>query len=120
MRARAIALPCVLWIGSALLITDAAATQETAPPRATMAVVGGFLIDGFGGPPRPSAVVLVQDDTIVAVGEEGGLPVPAGTKIIDANGFTVMPGLIDAHVHLYILGHGDYPTWHELVRTTRR
>ena len=27
-----------------------------------------------------------------------------------------MPGLIDAHVHLDILGHGDYPTWHDMVR----
>ena len=37
-------------------------------------------------------------------------------EIVDANGFTVMPGLIDTHVHLDILGHGDYPTWHGMVR----
>jgi imidazolonepropionase-like amidohydrolase len=42
--------------------------------------------------------------------------VPAGARVIDANGFTVMPGLIETHAHLDILGHGDYPTWHDMVR----
>jgi imidazolonepropionase-like amidohydrolase len=82
----------------------------------TLAVVGGFLIDGFGGPPRPDAVVLVRGEEIVAVGSEGDLDVPEGAEVIDANGHTVMPGLIDTHVHLDILGHGDYPTWHDMVR----
>ncbi|HSF19013.1 MAG TPA: amidohydrolase family protein [Vicinamibacteria bacterium] len=84
--------------------------------RADLAIVGGFLLDGFGGPPRPNAVVLVRAEEIVAVGDEGTLEIPAGVEIIDANGYTVMPGLIDTHVHLDILGHGDYPTWHAMVR----
>lgn len=82
----------------------------------TVAVVGGFLIDGFGGPPVHDSVVLIEGDRITAVGEEGRLTIPSGARIVDANGYTVMPGLIDAHVHLDILGHGDYPTWHDLVR----
>jgi imidazolonepropionase-like amidohydrolase len=87
------------------------------PADSTLAIVGGFLIDGFGGPPLPDSVVLVKGDQIVAVGQEGRLSVPAGARVIDANGYTVMPGLIDTHVHLDILGHGDYPTWHDMVRT---
>lgn len=83
---------------------------------ATLAIVGGFLIDGSGGPPLHDAVVLVRGDRIVAVGDEDDTPVPAGARVVDANGFTVMPGLIDTHVHLDILGHGDYPTWHGMVR----
>ena len=88
------------------------------PPaiKASLAIVGGFLIDGFGGPPVHDSVVLIGGDRIVAVGEEGKLAVPPGARVIDANGYTVMPGLIDAHVHLDILGHGDYPTWHNMVR----
>ena len=82
----------------------------------TVAVVGGFLIDGFGGPPLHDSVVLIEADRITAVGEEGRLAIPSGARIVDANGYTVMPGLIDAHVHLDILGHGDYPTWHDMVR----
>lgn len=89
--------------------------QRTTTP-ATLAIIGGFLIDGFGGPPLADSVVLIKGDQIVAVGEEGRLAVPDGARVIDANGHTVMPGLIDAHVHLDILGHGDYPTWHDMVR----
>jgi imidazolonepropionase-like amidohydrolase len=94
------------------------AQRAAAPPaaKATLAIVGGFLIDGFGGPPRPNAVVLVENDRIVAVGDEGRLPVPASARVIDANGLTVMPGLIDAHVHLDIMGHGEYVPWHDMVR----
>jgi hypothetical protein len=70
----------------------AAQTPTAAPIKATLAVVGGFLLDGFGGPGRPNAVVLVGGDKIVAVGEEGRLAIPPGAKIVDANGYTVMLG----------------------------
>jgi imidazolonepropionase-like amidohydrolase len=106
-------------VAAALLGSPAEVRPQPAPPQggaATLAIVGGFLIDGFGGPPVRDAVVLVSGDRIVAVGEEGRLAVPPGARVVDANGYTVMPGLIDAHVHLDILGHGDYPTWHDLVR----
>jgi imidazolonepropionase-like amidohydrolase len=81
-----------------------------------IAIVGGFLIDGFGGPPLPNAVVLIEGERIVRVGTAGSFEIPAGTTVVDAEGMTVIPGLIDTHVHLDILGHGDYPTWHEMVR----
>ena len=105
---------CLTWF--ALVCLVASSTTRAIAQEQTLAVVGGFLIDGFGGPPRPDAVVLVEGNEIVAVGREGELAVPPTARVIDANGFTVMPGLIDAHVHLDILGHGDYPTWHGLVR----
>lgn len=103
----------------ALAPAKAARSQPAAgvPPPATLAVVGGLLLDGFGGPPASDSVILINGDRIVAVGAEGQLSVPAGVRVIDANGYTVMPGLIDAHVHLDLLGHGDYPAWHDMVRT---
>jgi imidazolonepropionase-like amidohydrolase len=98
------------------MLGGASPAAETPAAGPNLAIVGGFLIDGFGGPPRPDAVVLVEKDKIVAVGDEGRLAVPEDAEVIDANGYTVMPGLVDAHVHLDILGHGDYPTWHGMVR----
>jgi len=76
-----------------------------------LAIVGGRLLDGYGGTPVERSVVLVRGDQIVAVGEQGKITVPAGAKVIDASGMTVMPGLIDMHVHLYNVGHTDlkYP-----------
>lgn len=92
----------------ALLAATATAAQQAKP---TLAIVGGRLIDGFGGTPVEDAVVLVAGDRVTGVGREGELAVPRGTKVIDANGRTVMPGLMDMHVHLMIVGHGNYDHW---------
>ncbi len=86
-------------------------------PRITMAVVGGRIIDGYGGPVIEDGVILIAGERIVRVGRVGEVDVPPGTTVIDANGHTVMPGLIDMHVHLHILGHGDYKRWDELYGT---
>ena len=86
--------------------------SDPQPQRATLAIVGGMLIDGHEGPPLPGAVVLVDDTRIVAVGRREALEVPDGAEVLDATGMTILPGLIDVHVHLDILGHSDYQHWH--------
>ena len=86
--------------------------RDTQPERATLAIVGGLLIDGHEGPPLPGGIVLVDGDRIVAAGSREAFAVPDGAEVIDASGMTVMPGLIDVHVHLDILGHSDYQHWH--------
>jgi imidazolonepropionase-like amidohydrolase len=86
--------------------------RDPQPERATLAIVGGLLIDGHEGPPLPGGIVLVDGDRIVAAGSRDALDVPEGAEIIDATGMTIMPGLIDVHVHLDILGHSDYQHWH--------
>ena len=96
-------------------VTSVALAQS--PPRVTMAIVGGRIIDGYGGPVIENGVILVAGDRIVSVGREGELKVPAGATVIDANGHTVMPGLIDMHVHLHLVGHGDYKRWDDLYGT---
>ena len=83
----------------------------------TLAIVGGRVIDGYGGPPIENGVILVSGERITRVGREGDVPIPAGARIVDANGMTVLPGLIDMHVHLHILGHGDYKRWDQLYGT---
>lgn len=117
MRWRGLAAAVMLAVVSAG--PAAAPAIQPAQPGAAgtpLAVVGGFLIDGYGGPPVHDAVVLIQGDRIVAAGAAADVTVPPGARVVDANGYTVMPGLLDAHVHLDILGHGDYPTWHQMVR----
>ena len=63
----------------------------------------GTLIDGHGGPAVADAGLLIEDDRIVAAGPTDALP-PLGDDVrrIDAGGGTILPGLIDAHVHLMI------------------
>lgn len=102
---------------ASLLAAPAIDLDAQPAPRPTLAVVGGRVIDGYGGPVIENGVVLVAGDRIVAIGREGELAVPAGVTIVDANGHTVLPGLIDMHVHLHIVGHGDYRRWDELYGT---
>jgi len=74
----------------------------------TTAIRAGTLIDGTGGAPVKNAVILVQGGRITAAGTN--VTVPSGATVIDLSGFTVLPGFIDAHVHLigHIIGDGDW------------
>jgi len=64
----------------------------------TTAIRCGTLIDGTGADPVCGATLIIEDDTIVAVNRDGA--VPRDADVIDAGALTVMPGLIDCHVHL--------------------
>ena len=75
------------------------------------ALVGGTLIDGFGGKPLPNSVVIIENERIKAIGQVGHLEIPKDAEVISTEGMSVMPGLWDMHVHLYINGHSDYPHW---------
>jgi imidazolonepropionase-like amidohydrolase len=79
----------------AVLATAAVAAQEP-----VLVLQGGTLIDGRGGAPIADAVVVVRGDRIAAVGRRGQIPVPAGANVIEASGRTILPGLIDMHLHL--------------------
>lgn len=75
------------------------------------ALVGGTLIDGFGGKPLQNSVILIEGERIKAVGQVGQLAVPANAEVISTEGMSVLPGLWDMHVHLMINGHSDYAHW---------
>lgn len=75
------------------------------------ALVGGTLIDGFGGTPLQNSIVLIEGDKIKAIGKIGEMEIPKGAEIISTEGMSVMPGLWDMHVHLMINGHSDYTHW---------
>jgi len=64
------------------------------------AIVGGLVIDGTGRDPICPGTVLVEDDKIGCVGAADAIQVPDDAKVIDAAGNTVMPGLIDCHMHV--------------------
>jgi len=101
-------------IGSSAFVTPRSISRPTATPpvqRATLALVGGTLIDGNGGRPVPNSVVLIDGKTIVGVGQVGTLTVPTGVRVISTEGQYVLPGLWDMHVHLMLVGHGNYAHW---------
>jgi len=61
---------------------------------------GGELVDGNGGPPISNAVLVIKGDRIEAVGTSETIKIPKGAEIIDTSRKTIIPGLIDAHLHL--------------------
>jgi len=63
------------------------------------AIVGGTLIDGTGKTPVTDSAVLIENGKIVAAGPRAEVKVPKGTKLIDATGKTILPGLWDMHAH---------------------
>ncbi|MBS1977163.1 MAG: amidohydrolase family protein [Bacteroidetes bacterium] len=75
------------------------------------ALVGGTLIDGFGGKPLQNSVIIIDGERVKAIGQVGQLTIPNNAEIISTEGMSIMPGLWDMHVHLYINGHSDYPHW---------
>lgn len=66
----------------------------------TTVIHNGQLIDGTGADPVPDATVLIQDGIIAYAGPSDRAPdVAPDTERIDANGGTIMPGLVEAHYH---------------------
>lgn len=99
-------IPLTLMVAVSLCVTTVAAQAQK-----KIALVGGMLLDGYEAPPVHNAVVLIEGNRIVAKGPAGEVQVPSDATVIDTSGKTMLPGLIDLHAHLMILGHGDYRRW---------
>jgi imidazolonepropionase-like amidohydrolase len=80
-----------------LIFCSALVTQAQTPT----AITGARVIDGTGGPAHIETVII-RDNRIVAVTDRA--EIPAGARIIDATGQTLMPGLFDLHTHLNASG----------------
>jgi imidazolonepropionase-like amidohydrolase len=65
-----------------------------------VAIRAGKLVDVVAGKVLNDQTILVSKDRITAVGPAGSVTVPPGARTIDLSGATVLPGLVDAHVHL--------------------
>jgi len=65
-----------------------------------LVIKAGKLIDGTGKAPSEDVLILIEGDKIVRVGKAEAILPPADAQVIDASDKTVMPGLIDAHVHV--------------------
>jgi imidazolonepropionase-like amidohydrolase len=79
--------------------------MSTSSPTRTpepMVILGARLIDGSGRDPIDEAALLIEDGRIVAAGPQAKVEIPKNALVIEAQGMTVLPGLIDCHVHLAI------------------
>jgi imidazolonepropionase-like amidohydrolase len=77
------------------------AVYKCAPAPETIAVRAGRLFDSNTGTMLANQVVLITGDRISQVGPESQVKIPSGVRVIDLSGSTVLPGLIDAHTHMF-------------------
>jgi imidazolonepropionase-like amidohydrolase len=79
-------------------------------PGQVVAIRAGRLFDSRNGTVATDQVIVVRGDRIADVGPGNRVPVPAGAQLIDLSHATVLPGLIDAHTHIFLTGesHGRY------------
>ena len=98
-----------LWLSPLMVLISVVAIQ--AQPTKKLALVGGMLLDGYEVPPVHHAAILVEDNKIVEVGRAAEMTIPPDATVIDTSGRVMMPGLIELHAHLMLLGHGNYARW---------
>ncbi|HEY6951942.1 MAG TPA: amidohydrolase family protein [Bacteroidota bacterium] len=97
-------------VSGCLLAADSFAQKQN-----TIAIWDATLIDGTGKAPVAHAVVLIAGNRIADIGTVDSVFIPPGTERIDAAGKFVIPGLIDTHLHLEVIGLSDVgeltPDW---------
>ncbi len=86
------AIPCVGPDGG---------VYQCPPPPRVVAVRAGRLFDSKTGQTLTRQIVIVSGERITEVGPEAQLRIPAGAQVIDLSQAMVLPGLIDAHTHMF-------------------
>ena len=97
---------------SVLLVLACCAAAAAA---SDIVIHAGRLIDGVSKTPRGNVSILIHDDRIVSVTD--GFTTPAGAQVIDLSHATVLPGLIDCHVHITDQFDGGNPIAEAVTRT---
>ena len=77
------------------------------------------LFDGTGNPVLHDALVIIENQHIIAVGPAAQGPLPADVPVLHVGDRTVLPGLIDAHVHMLFTGSALSGRNHAWLRTPR-
>jgi imidazolonepropionase-like amidohydrolase len=78
-----------------------AAQRFVSVPEAVVALTSVRVLDGTGAPLQEGQTVLLQNGRIAAVGARDRVTIPAGARILDLPGHTVIPGIVGLHNHTY-------------------
>lgn len=102
-------------VSALVLSLPLAQTQSpAAKPETFFVLKPARVFDGYAAQLHNDWVVLVRGAKIEAVGRAGEIKVPAGAKVIELPGMTLMPGLIDAHSHVLLHPYSE-TSWNDQV-----
>src|SRR5690349_3630646 len=95
-----------LTLGVVLAFALIASAQDKAskPAQPYTVIRAGTLIDGKSDSPRRNQVIVVHGNRIESVSDAPSAKIPAGATVLDLSSATVLPGLIDAHTHIFLQG----------------
>ena len=117
-RHRGVGLAVFIFVGALATVgaqqgrgQGAAQPQVPSLGKGKLALVGGMLLDGYEVPPLHHAAVLIEDNKITWVGRAADAKIPPDATVIDTSGRVMMPGMIELHAHLMLVGHGNYSRW---------
>jgi hypothetical protein len=79
-------------------------------PSGTIVLKGAKIATMRGDEVLSAGDIVVRDNRIVSVGPSGSVPVPAGAKVINVSGKTIVPGFIDTHAHWFNIRRGVLDT----------
>ncbi len=76
-----------------------------------LAIKGKALIDGSGGPVMVDPIILLDGERIEAVGTKDQVSIPHGVEVVDASHCTLMPGMMDLHIHLCMFNNRTFKNY---------
>jgi len=82
-----------------LILTGCGDSQPPVVESKSLALIGGQLIDGTGSAPIADSIVVINGERIESAGSRATTAIPAGAEVIDVTGKTIIPGLVNLHVH---------------------
>jgi len=104
----------IALLAVAAAVSVPAQTPAPATPPASLLLKPARVFDAVSQTPHEGWAVLVTGNTIAAAGPAAEVKAPAGATVIELPGTTLLPGLIDAHSHIYLHPYNE-ATWNDQV-----